>query len=554
MGTGVGEAALAAEAFGAAEAAGAVAGAGGIAEAGLLGGEFAGGLGLTGGLTEGLGSMAGLGGEYGGLSSLAPAFQTATAGTASVMPEVAAQTVQAANVGAVPSVNAPLGAGQLGAFADVGGTGASSGLPFPTGGMQVTPPNAFNPVDLATRGAGAGDISALTGNADKAALLSDAGYGPMASPAEMGATKTSFGMLNPLTSAYNLWKEQDPLTKGVTGGLGALQVAKYLNKPQGVAPVAPYSGPLSKFSYSPDTYKPYVYKPYAEGGDVEAKEAAPAPVANAGLPALSAAAQAMPEVAASQQNFVDFLSRYQSMPVAPTTAPVVAPNLNTTSVQPGPNAAYYPVGSPYANMSDAQLVVAASKAKSPRELELIQGNNPAPVSAWQDWPNYQRGYDIQLAAGGTVEQMSRENALGANTGYPQANIQQGAYATPWQTPVSRNVVAGSGDANVDQMTGEERMAGGGIASLGSYSDGGRLLRGPGDGMSDNIPANIGGRQPARLADGEFVVPADVVSGLGNGSTDAGAKQLYKMLDKVRVARTGTKKQGKQINPNKYTPA
>ena len=73
-------------------------------------------------------------------------------------------------------------------------------------------------------------------------------------------------------------------------------------------------------------------------------------------------------------------------------------------------------------------------------------------------------------------------------------------------------------------------------------------------MSDQIPANISGKQPARLADGEFVVPADVVSGLGNGSTDAGAKQLYKMLDKVRSARTGTKKQGKQINPNKYTPA
>ena len=90
--------------------------------------------------------------------------------------------------------------------------------------------------------------------------------------------------------------------------------------------------------------------------------------------------------------------------------------------------------------------------------------------------------------------------------------------------------------------------------LGGFSDGGGLLKGPGDGMSDNIPATIGRKQPARLADGEFVVPADVVSGLGNGSTEAGAKQLYKMLDKVRSARTGTKKQGKQINPNKYTPA
>ena len=95
---------------------------------------------------------------------------------------------------------------------------------------------------------------------------------------------------------------------------------------------------------------------------------------------------------------------------------------------------------------------------------------------------------------------------------------------------------------------------GGIASLGGYSDGGRMLKGPGDGMSDSIPARIGRKQPARLADGEFVVPADVVSHLGNGSTDAGAKQLYSMMNKVRKARTGNPKQGRQIQPRKYLPA
>ena len=96
---------------------------------------------------------------------------------------------------------------------------------------------------------------------------------------------------------------------------------------------------------------------------------------------------------------------------------------------------------------------------------------------------------------------------------------------------------------------------GGIASLGGYAAGGnpRLLRGPGDGMSDNIPATIAGKQPARLADGEFVVPADVVSHLGNGSTEAGANVLYQMMERVRKARTGNPKQGKQINPNKFVP-
>lgn len=98
------------------------------------------------------------------------------------------------------------------------------------------------------------------------------------------------------------------------------------------------------------------------------------------------------------------------------------------------------------------------------------------------------------------------------------------------------------------------MAAGGMTSLGGYSDGGRMLKGPGDGMSDDIPGVIGNKQPARLADGEFVVPADVVSHLGNGSTDAGAKRLYAMMDQVRKARTGNKKQGKQIKAQKYLPA
>jgi len=92
---------------------------------------------------------------------------------------------------------------------------------------------------------------------------------------------------------------------------------------------------------------------------------------------------------------------------------------------------------------------------------------------------------------------------------------------------------------------------GGLADLGGYSDGGRMLKGPGDGMSDDIPATIANKQPARLANEEFVVPADVVSHLGNGSSEAGAKVLYKMMDRVRQARTGNKKQGKQINPEKY---
>jgi hypothetical protein len=117
-----------------------------------------------------------------------------------------------------------------------------------------------------------------------------------------------------------------------------------------------------------------------------------------------------------------------------------------------------------------------------------------------------------------------------------------------------NLAAGGYDRMVGEQPMYQSMARGGISNLGSYSDGGRMLRGPGDGMSDSIPASISGKRPARLADGEFVVPADVVSHLGNGSTDAGAKQLYAMMNKVRQARTGRKAQGREIDPRKYTPA
>jgi hypothetical protein len=94
-------------------------------------------------------------------------------------------------------------------------------------------------------------------------------------------------------------------------------------------------------------------------------------------------------------------------------------------------------------------------------------------------------------------------------------------------------------------------------NLGSYSDGGRLLKGPGDGVSDSIPAIIGKHQPARLADGEFVIPARIVSEIGNGSTDAGARKLYAMMDRIQANRKKTigssKEYAKKINSDKYMP-
>jgi hypothetical protein len=187
---------------------------------------------------------------------------------------------------------------------------------------------------------------------------------------------------------------------------------------------------------------------------------------------------------------------------------------------------------------------------------INMGENYQSYNAQQPNPYYQAQYrDYRYAGGGPIEAMSNANAIGANTGYPMADVNKAAYATPYQTPIAQNMVQGSADTGVNNMTGEMNFAaGGGISDLGSYSDGGRMLKGPGDGMSDSIPAQIGSKQPARLADGEFVVPADVVSHLGNGSTDAGAKQLYKMMDRIRQQRTGKKKQAPEVNPGKAMPA
>lgn len=111
------------------------------------------------------------------------------------------------------------------------------------------------------------------------------------------------------------------------------------------------------------------------------------------------------------------------------------------------------------------------------------------------------------------------------------------------------------------LSGMQGLAMGGLSNarynLGGYSDGGRLLRGPGDGVSDSIPAVIGKKQPARLADGEFVVPARIVSEIGNGSTEAGARKLYAMMDRIQAARgktVGKGKVAKNTRADKYLPA
>jgi hypothetical protein len=152
-----------------------------------------------------------------------------------------------------------------------------------------------------------------------------------------------------------------------------------------------------------------------------------------------------------------------------------------------------------------------------------------------------------MAAGGLAE----------NEMFPQSHQDNTQFATPSQMPTSAEVIRSDYDDKTDPYTGQENgFAAGGMMQkgLGGYSDGGQLLKGPGDGVSDSIPAQIGHKQPARLADGEFVVPARIVSELGNGSTDAGARQLYKMMERIQAKRRKSKAVAANTKAYKDLPA
>ena len=162
--------------------------------------------------------------------------------------------------------------------------------------------------------------------------------------------------------------------------------------------------------------------------------------------------------------------------------------------------------------------------------------------------------EMNLASGGDIKKKKRADLT------PETNL---ARTDPYSASVAglnnlRHAAylenAPPSQAAMNTLGGIPTAAGGGLAALGGYSDGGQLLKGPGDGVSDNIPATIGNKQPARLADGEFVVPARIVSEIGNGSTDAGAKKLYAMMNRVQNKRRTTKNVATNTKADKYLPA
>jgi len=322
------------------------------------------------------------------------------------------------------------------------------------------------------------------------------------------------GFLNQAASFAKEYK--NPLMMaGTSLGLRALMNAD--RNRYGVPGTEKYTGPLSKFSYNPSNYRPDIvttptnpYRPqYAGGGPVET------------------------------------MSNQDTM---------------------GANTMY-----PMANMRTSAF---ATPYQTPQSTNMFAPSGGGTVDQMSGEPNMQgtrfaEGGITHLASGGFFKNVLGDAAqlvgdigggavnLVSNLGQGRVSLGEPDHGT-YQPYDDYSKNSYTYDPNKyktytapNPNTYQAQYAGGGIAQL---AVGGKLLRGQGDGMSDSIKANISGKREARLADGEFVVPADVVSHLGNGSTDAGAKQLYSMMDKVRQARVGSKKQGKQINPMKYMPA
>jgi hypothetical protein len=188
--------------------------------------------------------------------------------------------------------------------------------------------------------------------------------------------------------------------------------------------------------------------------------------------------------------------------------------------------------------------------------EQVQYNDPnrAPGSTGRQYFT-----DPRFVGRGDADAMAAAKAASAEQA---AGLQAAAQAAPTPAPnfyagkmnlaYAQQRPAPTQGAGLPQIPTQLNAQGGINMAEGGLADAGRYLQGKTDGMADEIPSNIDGEQPAALSHGEFVIPADVVSHLGNGNSDAGAQKLYEMMDRIRQARTGTTEQGKEINPDEFT--
>jgi len=398
-------------------------------------------------------------------------------------------------------------------------------------------------------------------------------------------TSTPSSFLNQ-ASAFAKEYKNPLMMAGTSLGLRALMSAD--RNRYGVPGTEKYTGPLSKFSYNPSNYRPDIPTPpanpyraqYAAGGPVETMSNQATLGANTMYPManMTTSAFATPYQDPKSTNMMQSMA-----PAGGGTVNMMSgePNMQGTRLAEGGQIRHFgfggflgdsisDIGSQLGHMFKGggdnfgnvgpMLESAQGPSKYDPATQKYVPDNAQPMA---------EGGITRLASGGFFKNVLGDAAqlvgdigggavnLVSNLGQGRVSLGEPDHGTyqPYDD-YSKNSYTYNPEkyktyTAPNPNTYQAQYAGGGIAQL---AVGGKLLRGQGDGMSDSIKANISGKREARLADGEFVVPADVVSHLGNGSTDAGAKQLYSMMDKVRQARVGTKKQGKQINPMKYMPA
>jgi hypothetical protein len=210
---------------------------------------------------------------------------------------------------------------------------------------------------------------------------------------------------------------------------------------------------------------------------------------------------------------------------------------------------YDPATQRYSGLPSSNPVPAAPVEQLP--ADLVASLTPQYQAANPNFFSYDPKNQRYGAGMPSMSQLSAFKAMQDQKAAEEAAAAQAASFQPYD---------GGGGANGGIMPqGLRYNMGGNVQgyNLGGYSDGGRLLKGPGDGVSDSISATINNKQPARLADGEFVIPARIVSELGNGSTDAGAKRLYAMMNRIQAGRKKTVGKGKvavDSKAKKHLPA
>ena len=399
-------------------------------------------------------------------------------------------------------------------------------------------PNAVNPLDTGVKPMVQGNYSAESAGQLQPNFINSSAQlqAPPAVTPPSVPTETPNAFLQGAKDVGN-WMDANPFKTGAAAYLGLQYSGAFDQK----SPSAPEKKTFkNQYSLSPDFEggpysEPNIYKPkyqtYAAGGIAQIN----GPVERMGQNAMGGATNMFPQ---SQQERTNFAT--------PTQMPASAEVTMNNEYQ----------GVTMAQGGIARFAEGEEVEERPRRYqgnlmgtldkynEMIEGKKSGSLPSGKSDPyTGETGIFRDEDADTRLQDAYTASLTRLKKGGKRANVDIAALPTGIQ----------AGALN----TPTRQAAGGGImqASLGGYAAGGnpRLLSGPGDGMSDNIPATIGGRQPARLADGEFVVPADVVSHLGNGSTNAGAKKLHGMMDKVRMDRTGKKKQAPAVKAGKYMP-